>query len=141
MEITLSCKKLLLTNQNKWKMAIVNESEQKVVLNYIKTQKLLASLIDVLKIYLRFFPNSQTNGGRRSPDVTHYYSKSYFCFINLWNLCVPPKFNHHHKDRRLASPGIMCPYFMKHSDMHVRYISTDFYKTENSGEKDYSTEL
>ena len=44
-------------------MAIVNESEQKVVLNYIKTQKLLASPIDGLKIYLRFFPNSQTNGG------------------------------------------------------------------------------
>ena len=114
-------------------MAIVNESEQKVVLNYIKTQKLLASLIDVLKIYLRFFPNSQTNGGRRSPDVTHYYSKSYFCFINL---CVPPKFNHHHKDRRLASPGIMFRYFMKRSDMLVRYIATYFYKTEQSAEKD-----
>ena len=36
-------------------MAIVNEGDKKVVLNYIKTQKLLACPIDGLKIYLRFF--------------------------------------------------------------------------------------
>ena len=37
-------------------MAIVNKSNKKVVLNYIKGQKLLASPTDGLKIYLRFFP-------------------------------------------------------------------------------------
>ena len=40
-------------------MAIVNEGDKKVVLNYIKTQKLLASPIDglkALKTYLCFFP-------------------------------------------------------------------------------------
>ena len=52
-------------------MAIVNEGDKKVVLNYIRTQKLLASPISDLKTYLLFFPNSQMNGGRRSPDVNH----------------------------------------------------------------------
>ena len=52
-------------------MAIVNKGDKKVVLNYIKTQKLLANPIDGLKTYLRFFPSSQTNVGRRSPDVNH----------------------------------------------------------------------
>ena len=51
-------------------MAIVNEGDKKVVLNYIKTQKLLASPIDGLKTYY-VFPNSQMNGERRSPDVSH----------------------------------------------------------------------
>ena len=37
-------------------MAIVNEGDKKVVINYIKTQKLLASPIDGLETYLRFFP-------------------------------------------------------------------------------------
>ena len=37
-------------------MAIVNEGDEKVVINYIKTQKLLASPIDGLETYLRFFP-------------------------------------------------------------------------------------
>ena len=37
-------------------MAILNEGDEKVVINYIKTQKLLASPIDGLKTYLRFFP-------------------------------------------------------------------------------------
>ena len=32
-------------------MAIVNEGDKKVVLNYIKTQELLASTIDGLKTY------------------------------------------------------------------------------------------
>ena len=51
-------------------MAIVNEGDKKVVLNYTKTQKVLASPIDGLKTYLRFFPNSQMNEGR-SADVNH----------------------------------------------------------------------
>ena len=37
-------------------MAIVNEGDKKVVLNYIETRKLLASPIDDLKTYLRFSP-------------------------------------------------------------------------------------
>ena len=44
-------------------MTIVNESDKKVVLNYIKTQKLLASPIDGLKTYLRFFPTVKWMGG------------------------------------------------------------------------------
>ena len=36
-------------------MAILNEGDEKVVINYIKTQKLLASPIDGLETYLRFF--------------------------------------------------------------------------------------
>ena len=55
LKIRLSCEKLLLTRQNKRKMAIVNEGDKKV-LNYIITQKLLASPRDGLKAYLRFFP-------------------------------------------------------------------------------------
>ena len=37
-------------------MAIENTGDKKVVLKYIKTQKLLACAIDGLKAYLRFFP-------------------------------------------------------------------------------------
>ena len=59
--------------------------------------------------------------------------------ISVINSCAPPKFNHHNKQQWLASPVIMCHYFMKHSAMHVR--STDFYKTEKFGEKDHSTGL
>ena len=51
-------------------MAIVNESDKKVVLNYIKTQKLLACPVDGLKTYLRFFPTVQWLG-EESPDVSH----------------------------------------------------------------------
>ena len=51
-------------------MAIVNEGDKKVVLNYIKTRKLLASPIDGLKTYLRFFPTVKWMG-RRSADVNH----------------------------------------------------------------------
>ena len=36
-------------------MAIVKGRDKKVILNYIKTRKLLASPIDGLKTYLRFF--------------------------------------------------------------------------------------
>ena len=43
-------------------MAIVNEGNKKVVLNYIKTQKLLASPIDGLKTYLRFSQQSNEWG-------------------------------------------------------------------------------
>ena len=70
MEIRLNYEKLLLTGQNKWKVAIVNESDKKVVLNYIKTQKLLACPVDGLKTYLRFFPTVQWLG-EESPDVSH----------------------------------------------------------------------
>ena len=51
LEIRLSCEKLLLTRQNKGNMAIGNEGDKKVVLNYIKTRELLASTIDGLKTY------------------------------------------------------------------------------------------
>ena len=44
-------------------MAIVNEGDKEVVLNYIKTQKLLASPIDGLKTYLCFFPTVNERGG------------------------------------------------------------------------------
>ena len=37
-------------------MAIVYEGDKKVILNYIKTQKLLPSPVDGLKTYLRFVP-------------------------------------------------------------------------------------
>ena len=71
LEIRLSCKKLLVTRQNKCKMAIVNEGDKKkIVLNYIKTQKLLASLIDGLTPTYVFSQQSM-KGGRRSPDVSH----------------------------------------------------------------------
>ena len=52
-------------------MAIVNADDKKIGLNYIKTHKLLASPTDGLETYLYFFPNSQMNGGRMSPDVSH----------------------------------------------------------------------
>ena len=75
MEIRLSCKKLLLTRQNKWKMTIVNEGDKKIVLNYIKTQEILASPIDGLKTYLYFFPT--VNEWRKKE------SRCYFiCFIS-----------------------------------------------------------
>ena len=53
----------------------MNEGDKKVVLNYIKTQKLLASPIDGLKALnlLMFFPSQQStqmNGGR-SLDVNY----------------------------------------------------------------------
>ena len=51
-------------------MTIVNESDKKIVLNYIKTQKLLACPIDDLKNYLRFSPTVQWMG-EESPDVSH----------------------------------------------------------------------
>ena len=66
LEIRLSCEKLLLTRQNKGNMAIVNEGDKKVVLNYIKTQKLLASPIDGLKTYLCFFPTVNEWGEKES---------------------------------------------------------------------------
>ena len=44
-------------------MAIVNECDKKVVLNYIKTHKLLASPIVSLKAYLHFFPTVKWMGG------------------------------------------------------------------------------
>ena len=43
-------------------MAIVNDGDKEVVLNYIKTQKLLASPIDGLKTYLGFFPTVKWMG-------------------------------------------------------------------------------
>ena len=53
------------------------------------------------------------------------------------NLCVPPKFNHHYKQRWLASQLVLYETF--------RYVceklTTNFDKTEKSVEKDYSTEL
>ena len=51
-------------------MAIMNEGDKKVVLNYIKSRKLLASPIDGLKTYLRFFPTVKRMG-RMSADVNH----------------------------------------------------------------------
>ena len=45
-------------------MAIVNECDKKVVLNYIKTHKLLASPIDGLKTCLHFFPTVKLMGGK-----------------------------------------------------------------------------
>ena len=96
-------------------MAIVNEGGKKVVLNYIKTQKLLASPIDGLKTSLRFFPTVKWMGGEgfqmSTINITNHAS--------VINSCVPPKFNHYHKDRWLASPVIMCHYFMKHSDIQA----------------------
>ena len=47
-------------------MAIVNEDDKKVVINYIKTQKLLASPIDGLKTYLCFFPTVNEWGEKES---------------------------------------------------------------------------
>ena len=58
-------------------MAIVNEGDKKVVLNYIKTQKLLASPIDGLKTYLCFFP-TVNEWGEKESNVSH-------C-INITNL-------------------------------------------------------
>ena len=52
--------------------------------------------------------------------------------------CVPPKFNHHHKQQWLASPVIILWNIQRHA---CEKLTTDFYKTEKSGEKDYSTEL
>ena len=47
-------------------MAVVNECDKKVVLNYIKTHKLLASPIDGLKTYLHFFPTVKWMGEKES---------------------------------------------------------------------------
>ena len=55
-------------------MAIVNEGDKKIVLNYIKAQKLLASPIDGLKTYLSFFPTVNKWGekeSRRQPLKVH----------------------------------------------------------------------
>ena len=65
LEIWLSCEKLLITGQNKWKLTIVNQSDKKVILNCIKTQKVLAFPMDDIKTY------SQMNKGRRSSDDNH----------------------------------------------------------------------
>ena len=97
-------------------MAIENTGDKKVVLKYIKTQKLLACAIDGLKAYLRFFPTVKWMRGEgvqmSATNTTNHTS--------VINSCFPPKFNHHHKDQWLASPVIMCHYFMKHSYILVR---------------------
>ena len=75
-------------------MAIVNEGDKKVVLNYTKTQKVLASPIDGLKTYLRFFPTvKRMRGGVQMSTINMANHTS------VINSCVPPKFNHHHKER------------------------------------------
>ena len=53
-------------------MAIVNEGDKKVILNYIKTQKLLGSPIDSLKIYLRIFPAIKWMGGGGGEKESRY---------------------------------------------------------------------
>ena len=58
--------KLLLTRQNKWKLTIVNQSDKKVVPNYIKTQKFSHRWIKNL-----ISQQCQMNKGRRSADVNH----------------------------------------------------------------------
>ena len=53
-------------------MAIVNEGDKEVVLNYIKTQKLLASPIGPiggLKTYLRFLPTVKWMEGGEAEGV------------------------------------------------------------------------
>ena len=92
-------------------MAIVNENDKKVVLNYTKTQKVLVSPTDVLKTYLHFFATVKWMGGGVQMSTINIGNHT-----SVIDSCVPPKFNHHHKERWLASPVIMCHYFMKRSD-------------------------
>ena len=64
-------------------MATVNKGDKEVVLNYIKTQKLLASPIDGLKTYLRFFPTVKWMGGgvqMSTINITNHASVINSCF-------------------------------------------------------------
>ena len=90
--------KLVITKQNNWKLTIVKQSDKKVILKYVKTQKLLASTLYRRLKNWHFLTVKWIRGEGVQISTTNVANHT-----SAINSSVPPKFNHHYKQQWLAS--------------------------------------